>query len=279
MLSGRFGPVHPFRVSGWAYDGDAPDAPVEVEVQLDGQALGTVRADGPSADPEAGGGRRGFVLNTSQRLPTEAVDRLTVVARSADGRSARLGFAVPAASDLRYPMPASDPAQRPVFILGSGPLRDDRRDARAPLGDALCRSRRGTSSRHAGAPPLGGEPHLRGAAPPVVDRPRHDDHGRAAGIHDGRGPARLRRARPHAVHDPLLARQDADAVHDPRGAGAEDGLARSAFRLLEAAGDREPAVPHAAISPDRLRRPLPRLGGRPWTTGSGSATISARARS
>ena len=121
MLRGSFGPVHPFQVKGWAFDSDDLSSSLVIEVQLDGQTIGTTKADVATEDPGPKGhaGNHGFVLATLQALPVLELHRLTVTARGSVGQAMRLAHAVPPRPMLRYPLPASDPSQHPVFILGS----------------------------------------------------------------------------------------------------------------------------------------------------------------
>ena len=121
MLRGSFGPVHPFQVKGWAYDSDDLSASLDIEVQLDGQTIGITTADVATEDPRLAGlaGNHGFILATKQALPIAELHRLTVTARGAGRHALRLDHAVPPRPILRYPLPASDPSQHPVFILGS----------------------------------------------------------------------------------------------------------------------------------------------------------------
>jgi len=54
-------------ISGWAYDTNRPDDPVDIEIYKDGVLLGTLRADKPRLDLLAAGkgnGRHGFSLAT-----------------------------------------------------------------------------------------------------------------------------------------------------------------------------------------------------------------------
>ena len=121
MLRGSFGPVHPFQVKGWAYDSDDLSASLDIEVQLDGQTIGITTAEVATEDPRLAGlaGNHGFILATKQALPIAELHRLTVTARGAGRHALRLDHAVPPRPILRYPLPASDPSQHPVFILGS----------------------------------------------------------------------------------------------------------------------------------------------------------------
>ena len=118
MLCGAFGPVHPFQVRGWAYDSEDPASSLEIEVRLDGQRIGTTMADVGTED-QGLPGHHGFILATPQVLPITELHRLTVMARGSGGQTRRLDHAVPPRPILRYPLPASDPSQHPVFILGS----------------------------------------------------------------------------------------------------------------------------------------------------------------
>lgn len=111
MLHGAFGPVHPFHVAGWARDSDHGSAAVEIEVRLDGRTVGTTST--------GGGAGHGFSLATRQPLPIYEIDRLQVIARGPGGDVVRLDHAVPPRAALRYPHPASDATQHPVFILGA----------------------------------------------------------------------------------------------------------------------------------------------------------------
>ena len=121
MLRGSFGPVHPFSIVGWAYDPDDLCSSLDIEVELDGQRIGTTKADVATEHPGAPGlaGNHGFVLATRQALPITELHRLTVTARGSGGQATRLEHALPPRPMLRYPLPASDSSQHPVFILGS----------------------------------------------------------------------------------------------------------------------------------------------------------------
>lgn len=121
MLRGAFGPVHPYHISGWAYDPDDPAHPVEVEVRLDDTALGVATANLPTDDPRAGAGsgRCGFALETRQLLPITEPHRLRVLATGRSGQVVALAHAPPPRPVLRYPLATSDATQHPVFILGA----------------------------------------------------------------------------------------------------------------------------------------------------------------
>ena len=118
MLCGAFGPVHPFQIRGWAYESEDLSSSLEIDVQLDGQTIGTTTADVATKDTGYAG-HHGFIFATRQVLPITELHRLTVAARGSGGQTKRLDHALPPRPILRYPLPASDPSQHPVFILGS----------------------------------------------------------------------------------------------------------------------------------------------------------------
>ena len=86
-----------------------------------GRRFGTTTANVATGNPGlvGHGEDHGFVLATRQALPITELHRLTVTARGSGGQALRLDHAVPPRPVLRYPLPASDASQHPVFILGS----------------------------------------------------------------------------------------------------------------------------------------------------------------
>lgn len=91
--------VTPSRIAGWAADRSAPEAPVAVELFLQGRRLARARADRPRPDlvkAGIGGGRHGFEL-----LPSEPIEpgdpALRVVVRGP--------------GDLAFVLPRRDPAK------------------------------------------------------------------------------------------------------------------------------------------------------------------------
>ncbi len=121
MIRGAFGPIHPFAVEGWAFDDSDPTAQLAVEFRVDGVEIGGViagtRLDG--RDHAEGGVEHGFFAEFPTALPCGERHRLTVRARGRAGDAVDLPFALPERPRIGYPFAVADPAQRPVFVLGS----------------------------------------------------------------------------------------------------------------------------------------------------------------
>jgi len=80
--------IEPRKVSGWAWNPQAPGARLDVEVVLDGQVLAIARAErqrGDLAQANVGDGRYGFVAHLDEDLQPEAMARIGARVLAPDG--------------------------------------------------------------------------------------------------------------------------------------------------------------------------------------------------
>ncbi|WP_119423009.1 hypothetical protein [Desertibaculum subflavum] len=80
--------IEPRKVSGWAWNPQAPGARLDVEVILDGQVLAIARAErkrGDLAHANVGDGHYGFVAHLDEDLAPEAMGRLGARVLAPDG--------------------------------------------------------------------------------------------------------------------------------------------------------------------------------------------------
>lgn len=88
MIEGRVERIEEHRVSGWAFDPEAPDAPVGVEILALGTVLGSVPADQFRADlgkAAKGDGHHAFAFTPDWSLPPWLADQIEVRATNAAG--------------------------------------------------------------------------------------------------------------------------------------------------------------------------------------------------
>ena len=154
-LRGLLSPLREHQVRGWAFEPEAPDHHVTIEVRLDGQQIGRAQADlfyDHLAKAGIGQGDHGFTFNTDQQIPTDVPERLEVVAYSQAGQAVRLPLALrpppapfaaaPQAEaatvrpSLAFRFQSADATQHPVFVLGAA------RSGTSALAQALMRSTR-----------------------------------------------------------------------------------------------------------------------------------------
>lgn len=132
VLRGFLEAVDRFQAHGWAFDQDAPNAHVDVELLLDDKPAGKVVANRFRPDLEQGGIGRGdhaFVFSFPQPLTTEQASRLTARALGREG-TVQLPPVPPEttppgetpaaqAAVVTFAGLARDDSQWPVFVLGS----------------------------------------------------------------------------------------------------------------------------------------------------------------
>ena len=82
-IQGFIDRVYDRRITGWAWNSAAPDDVLEVEIQLDGTPIATVRADRLRSDlvkRGCGDGRHGFDVRLAELLPADSRERLSAAA-------------------------------------------------------------------------------------------------------------------------------------------------------------------------------------------------------
>jgi len=130
MIQGYVDSIEPTEVGGWAYDEASPGAHVEVEIWFKGELLRAGPADAVRGDlvqGKVGKGDHGFRFKLPAPLDPAALSSLVVRARLADAESVELRrwkhavqrLEASTAGDLKPPGQASDPAPRPVFVIGA----------------------------------------------------------------------------------------------------------------------------------------------------------------
>jgi hypothetical protein len=80
--------IEPRKVSGWAWNPQAPETRLDVEVVLDGEVLKVARAErrrNDLAQANVGDGNYGFVALLDQDLPPEALARVSARVKAPDG--------------------------------------------------------------------------------------------------------------------------------------------------------------------------------------------------
>ena len=93
MIVGFLEAIYPFRVVGWAYDIDRPDAPISVSIIVSGREIGKGIADIFRADllqDGKGNGKHGFSLTTAEKLPIDAPQSIEAWGHSHSGDSCQL---------------------------------------------------------------------------------------------------------------------------------------------------------------------------------------------
>ena len=159
--------VSPYQLRGWARAPELAAERLAIEAYVDDISLAAASASlyrPDLAEAGLGDGHYGFVLNFDVALPEEDIGELAVYARAPGGERHRLisiapGPAEPAPQrqpkfEIAAPLPASNAAQRPVFILGA------KRSGTSAVTQALLRS-----GRYAGQE----EGHLLGLAGRLIE--------------------------------------------------------------------------------------------------------------
>jgi hypothetical protein len=133
VIRGYLEVITQFQARGWAFDPDEPGRYLELELVLRGETLGTITADLFRHDLVSvgiGEGDHGFVFNFPSPLDEAELDEVRVRTRAPDGSRVELPRLAPAEEEaapaepepdarLRFAGITSDPAQHPVFVLGS----------------------------------------------------------------------------------------------------------------------------------------------------------------
>ena len=129
MIKGYVDFVGELHAAGWAYDPDAPDAYVRVEIWCDGKLVTTATANEDRADLAGNGigkGDHAFRIAFAETLSPSEQSRFIVRARLNDGVAVELPrWTVVADKSSGAPRalsplgPACDVDQRPIFVLGS----------------------------------------------------------------------------------------------------------------------------------------------------------------
>ncbi len=150
-IQGFIDRVYDRRITGWAWNRASPDEVLEVEIQLDGTPIATVRADRLRSDlikRGCGDGRHGFDVRLVEFLPEDARERLTATAivPGTERRTPLASRATRVAQALETAVPAALPdalrawlgdfqtVQRQLEATLTGAVRDVRAWTR-PAGD------------------------------------------------------------------------------------------------------------------------------------------------